>query len=60
MNDKEQEVCPIGEIGYYYPAEVFVGGNGLLYCVYSYQDEIEGKTSQRIRDVVCASSLLII
>ncbi len=33
MNDKEQEVCPIGEIGYYYPAEVFVGGNGLLYCV---------------------------
>ena len=26
MNDKEQEVCPIGEIGYYYPAEVFVGG----------------------------------
>ena len=37
----KQEVCPVGEIGYYYPAEVFVGENGLLYCVYSYQDEIE-------------------
>ena len=33
------------------------GENGLLYCVYSYQDEIEGKTSQRIRDVVCVSNL---
>ena len=34
MNDKEQEVCPIGEIGYYYPAEVFVGGKWpVVLCV---------------------------
>ena len=43
MNDKEQEVCPIGEIGYYYPAEVFVGENGLLYCVYSYVTRTRSK-----------------
>ncbi len=28
-------------IGYYYPAVVYVGENGLLYCVYEFQDEIE-------------------
>ena len=37
----KEEVCPVGEIGFYYPAEVFVGENGLLYCVYDFQDEIE-------------------
>ena len=37
----KEEVCPVGEIGFYYPAEVFVGESGLLYCVYAFQDEIE-------------------
>ena len=36
-----QEVCPLGDIGYYYPPIVYVGENGLLYCVYEYMDEIE-------------------
>ncbi len=37
----KEEVSPVGEIGFYYPAEVFVGESGLLYCVYDFQDEIE-------------------
>ena len=36
-----QEVCPIARIGYYYPAEVYIGENGLLYCSYEFQEEIE-------------------
>ena len=36
-----QDVCPIARIGYYYPADVFIGENGLLYCVYDFQEEIE-------------------
>ena len=36
-----QEVCPVGNIGFYYPAVVYVGEDGRLYCVYEYQDEIE-------------------
>ena len=35
-----QEVCPIGDIGYYYPAVVYIGENGLLYCTYEWTDEI--------------------
>lgn len=37
----KQDVCPVGDIGYYYPVVVYVGENGLLYCVYEFQDEIE-------------------
>lgn len=37
----KQEICPVAQIGYYYPADVYVGENGLLYCVYEFQDEIE-------------------
>ena len=37
----KQAVCPVADIGYYYPAAVYVGENGLLYCVYEFQDEIE-------------------
>ena len=36
-----QEVCPIGMIGYYYPAYVYIGTDGRLYCVYDFKDEIE-------------------
>ena len=37
----KQELCPIGDIGFYYPACVYVGEDGLLYCVFEYKDEIE-------------------
>ena len=36
------EACqPIGHIGYYYPAEVWISQHGKLYAKYEYQDEIE-------------------
>ena len=36
------EKCqPIGHIGYYYPAEVWISEYGKLYAKYEYQDEIE-------------------
>ncbi|MBQ6492601.1 MAG: hypothetical protein IJI92_01865 [Erysipelotrichaceae bacterium] len=37
----QQKVCPVAKIGYFYPADVFVGENGLLYCVYGLHDEID-------------------
>ena len=37
----QQKVCPVAKIGYFYPADVFVGENGLLYCVYGLYDEID-------------------
>ena len=36
-----QEVCPIGDIGFYYPPIVYVGEDGRLYCVYEYKEEID-------------------
>ena len=36
------EKCqPIGQIGYYYPAQVWISEFGKLYAKYEYQDEIE-------------------
>ena len=35
-----QDVCPIADIGYYYPAVVYIGENGLLYCTYEWKEEI--------------------
>ncbi|MBO4336409.1 MAG: hypothetical protein J5846_11375 [Desulfovibrio sp.] len=37
----KQKICPVADIGYYYPAVVYVGQNGLLYCTYDFKDEIE-------------------
>ncbi|MBE6908907.1 MAG: hypothetical protein E7474_04790 [Ruminococcaceae bacterium] len=37
----KQDTCPVGDIGFYYPACVYVGADGLLYCVFEYKDEIE-------------------
>ncbi|MCR5813970.1 MAG: hypothetical protein K6G15_05725 [Desulfovibrio sp.] len=37
----KQKVCPVGDIGYSYPAVVYVGENGLLYCAYEFKDEID-------------------
>lgn len=36
-----QKCQPIGQIGYYYPAEVWISEYGRLYAKYEYQDEIE-------------------
>ena len=36
-----QKCQPIGYIGYYYPAEVWISEYGRLYAKYEYQDEIE-------------------
>ena len=35
------EVHPIAEIGYYYPADVYIGEDGRLYCLYEFKDEFE-------------------
>ena len=35
-----QKCQPIGQIGYYYPAEVWISEYGNLYAKYEYQDEI--------------------
>ena len=37
----KQEVCPIAEIGYYYPASVYIGEDGKLYCIFNWKEEIE-------------------
>ena len=37
----KQDVCPVGDIGFYYPACVYIGADGLLYCVFEYKEEIE-------------------
>ena len=36
-----QEVCPIGDIGFYYPPIVYVGEDERLYCTYEYKEEID-------------------
>ena len=36
-----QEVCPVGDIGFYYPPIVYVGENGRLYCLYEYKEDID-------------------
>jgi len=36
-----QEVHPIASIGYYYPADVYIGEDGRLYCLYEFKDEFE-------------------
>ena len=45
LNEIEQiagEQCqPIGQIGYYYPAQVWISEFGKLYAKYEYQDEVE-------------------
>ena len=41
MDAAQQEVCPIGFIGYDIPAEVYIGEDGLLYCRYDFKEEID-------------------
>ena len=41
MDAAQQEVCPIGFIGYDIPAEVYIDENGLLYCRYDFKEEID-------------------
>lgn len=37
----DQEVCPVALIGFDIPADVYVGENGLLYCLYEFKEEID-------------------
>lgn len=34
------EVSPVGIIGYYYTATVYVAENGMLYCVHEYESDV--------------------
>lgn len=34
------EVLPVGIIGYYYPATVYVAEDGMLYCVHEYESDV--------------------
>lgn len=36
----EQKVCPLGEFGFYYPSTVYIGTDGILYCVHEYEYKI--------------------
>lgn len=37
----KQDVCPVALIGYQSPADVFIGEDGLLYCMYEFKEEID-------------------
>lgn len=37
----QQEVCPVALIGFDIPADVYIGENGLLYCLYEFKEEID-------------------
>lgn len=36
-----QDVCPAALIGYQSPADVFIGEDGLLYCLYEFKEAID-------------------
>lgn len=33
-------ICMIGEIGYYYPARVWIGESGKIFCTHEYDEEV--------------------
>ena len=35
-----QNICPIGEVGYTYPALVYIGEDSKLYCIYEWTEDI--------------------
>lgn len=37
----QQDVCPVALMGFDIPAEVFVGENGMLYCLYEFKEEVD-------------------
>lgn len=37
----EQDVCPVALIGFQHPADVFIGEDGLLYCMYEFKEDID-------------------
>ena len=36
----EETVVMVGEIGYYYPARVWIGDSGMIYCTHEYDDKV--------------------
>ena len=40
VKDYDKIICMIGEIGYYYPARVWIGDSGRLFCTHEYDEEV--------------------
>ena len=40
VKDYDKIICMIGEIGYYYPARVWIGNSGRLFCTHEYDEEV--------------------
>lgn len=40
VKEYETNVCMIGEIGYYYPARVWIGDSGKILCTHEYDEEV--------------------
>ena len=36
----DKNICMIGQIGYYYPASVWIGESGKLFCTHEYDEEV--------------------
>lgn len=36
----KEYVVMVGEIGYYYPARVWIGNSGTIYCTHDYEDDV--------------------
>lgn len=35
-----EDAVMVGEIGYYYPARVWIGNSGTIYCTHEYEDDV--------------------
>ena len=40
VKEYDTNVCLIGEIGYYYPARVWIGESGKILCTHEYDEEV--------------------
>ena len=36
----KEYIVMVGEIGYYYPARVWIGNSGTIYCTHDYEDDV--------------------
>lgn len=45
-------VSPVGIIGYYYPATVYVAENGMLYCVHEYEYESDVRVFADVEEIL--------
>lgn len=40
MDYSKEHIVMVGEIGYYYPARVWIGDSGILYCTHEYEYDV--------------------